>query len=68
MIARKLSKLPKREGKESLKLEIQALIRDFMFGKSSQRLQQEQLPTYNLFSLSGTQQTYQARPENFFSK
>lgn len=58
MIAKKLGKLPEREEKESLKLNIQVLIRDVMFAKSSQWIQQ-QLPTYQHYGPSGTQNTYQ---------
>ena len=59
MIARKLSNLPEGEEKESLKLDIQVLIKNVMFKKPSQQIQHHQQPAYQLYSLGGPQQTYQ---------
>ena len=59
MIARKLSNLPEGEVKESLKLDIQILIKNVTFTKASQQIQHHQQPAYQLYSLGGPQQTYQ---------
>ena len=56
MIARKLSNLPEGEEKESLKLDIQVLIKNVMF--ASHQTQHHQQPAYQLYSLGGPQHTY----------
>ncbi|CAH3028858.1 unnamed protein product, partial [Porites evermanni] len=59
MIARKLSTLPEGEEKESLKLDIQVLIKNVMFAKASHQIQHHEQPAYQLYNLGGPQYTYQ---------
>ena len=51
MIARKLSTLPEGEEKESLKLDIQVLIKNVMFAKASHQIQHHEQPAYQLYNL-----------------
>ena len=60
MIARKLSTLPEGEEKESLKLDIQVLIKNVMFAKASHQIQHHEQPAYQLYNLGGPQYTYQS--------